>query len=203
MPRKTAKGARVKRSRVVFRGKVFRVRRDVVQEPPLPGGQRPRGTGRERTVLREVVEHGGSVVVLPVLPDGRVVLVRQYRYAADDFLWELVAGHIDPGEKPLAAARRELEEETGYRARRLEPLVEFYPSPGFVGEKMILYRATGLTRGRARPESDEALETRAFRKRELERMLQSGELPDAKSLVGLLLHWRKPARAARSLRWKV
>lgn len=192
----------MKRSRILFRGKVFRVRRDIVQEPPLPTGQRPRGTGKERTVLREVVEHGGSVVVLPVLPDGRIVLVQQYRYPADNFLWELVAGHIARGENPRAAARRELEEETGYRARRLDRLVEFYPSPGFLGEKMILYRATELKHGQARPESDEALETRSFRRAELERMLRRGELRDGKTLTGLLLHWQQPKRTAPVMRWK-
>src|SRR3990172_1682481 len=96
-------------SGVVFRGRIFRVRRDVVEEP-----------GSRGRVTREVVEHGGSVVLLPVFPDGRVLLVRQYRHAVGRFLWELVAGGLEPGESPPAAARRELEEETGYRARRLD-----------------------------------------------------------------------------------
>ncbi|MFQ5723811.1 MAG: NUDIX hydrolase, partial [Terriglobia bacterium] len=172
MPHKTKKGARIQRSRVMFRGRVFRVRRDIVREPALPapasrpaGRRRARGrvvkdSRRGRAVMREVIEHGGSVAVLAMFPDGRLLLVRQYRYPADDFLWELVAGHIERGESPRAAARRELAEETGYRARRLERLVEFYPSPGFLGEKMIVYRARGLRAGRARPEPDEALEAR-------------------------------------------
>lgn len=166
---------RVKSRRVVFRGRLFRVRRDVVEEP---GGRGP--------VAREVVAHGGSVVLLPVLADGRLLLVRQYRHAVGRFLWELAAGHIEPGESPRAAARRELEEETGYRARRLERLLTFYPTPGFVSEKMILYRATGLRPGRARPESDEAIHTRAFTRRELRKFVRRGRLCDAKSLVGLL-----------------
>ncbi|MDA2913652.1 NUDIX hydrolase [Acidobacteriia bacterium AH_259_A11_L15] len=207
MPHKTKKGARIQRSRMMFRGRVFRVRRDIVQEPALPpptsrkaglrragGGRRLRGRGKEQTVLREVIEHGGSVAVLAMFPDGRLLLVRQYRYPADDFLWELVAGHIDPGESPRAAARRELEEETGYRARRLERLVEFYPSPGFLGEKMIVFRARGLRAGRARPEPDEALEARAFTRRELEGMVRRGELRDGKTLVGLLLYWQRARR---------
>jgi len=161
---------------VVFRGRIFRVRRDVVEEP-----------GSRGRVTREVVEHGGSVVLLPVFPDGRVLLVRQYRHAVGRFLWELVAGGLEPGESPPAAARRELEEETGYRARRLDKLLEFFPTPGFASEKMILYLATGLRPGHARPEADESIRRRAFRRRELQRLIRRGELRDAKTLVGLLL----------------
>lgn len=179
--------ARVIRSRVMFRGRVFRVRRDVVVEP-TPGG---RGPGKR--ALREVVEHGGSVVVLPVAADGRILLVRQYRYATGGFLWELVAGHIEPGERPLAA-RRELEEETGYRARRFRRVASFFPSPGFLTERMHLYRATGLRPGAARPEADEALQARFFRRAELERMLRRGSLGDAKTLVGVLLELRRRRR---------
>ena len=93
---------------------------------------------------REVVCHRGSVVVLPRLDDGRVLLVRQFRYAAGKSLWELVAGGIELGETPAAAARRELLEETGYRARTLRPLFHFYASPGFLSERMFLFEARGL-----------------------------------------------------------
>ncbi|MBI4467049.1 MAG: NUDIX hydrolase [Acidobacteria bacterium] len=178
----------MKESRVVFRGRVFRVRQDVVEEPALPGSRRP-----QLRAVREIVEHHGSVVVLPVFSDGRVLLVRQYRHAVGDFLWELVAGGIEPGENPRAAAHRELEEETGYRAGRLRRLLNFYPTPGFVSEKMILYRATDLRRGRACPEADESLETRAFTRSQLERMIRRGQLRDAKTLVGVLLG-RGPGR---------
>lgn len=177
--------AEVRRTEVVFRGRLFRVRRDMVEEPLLRGG--PAGP----PVMREIIEHAGSVVVLPVLPDGRVLLVRQYRYAAQDFLWELVAGGIDWGEKPLQAARRELKEETGYQAHRFQRLLSFFPSPGILSEVMHLYRATGLLPGRAQPEADEALETRAFSRRELERMLQRGRLRDAKTVLGVLLELRR------------
>ena len=183
--------ARVRSRRELYRGPWFQVFRDHLTEPPLPGGRRT----KRQVVLREYVRHAGSVVVLPVLDDGRVVLVRQYRHAVGAFLWELVAGHLDPGEKPLAAARRELTEETGYRARRLEKLAEFYSSPGIFSEKMFLYRATGLRPGAPRPEDDEALEVRAFRPAEWRRLIASGRLPDAKTLLGLLLHEaRRPAR---------
>ena len=179
--------ATVRSTQVVFRGQLFRVRRDWVEEPALHGGpHRP-------AAMREVVEHTGSVVVLPVFPDGRILLVRQYRYAAGDFLWELVAGHIEPDERPLAAARRELREETGYRTRRFEPLVTFFPTPGFLTEQMHLYRATQLRAGRARPEADEEFEVRAFTRRELERMLRQGKLRDGKTLVGVLLELRRRA----------
>jgi len=177
--------AQVKRSEIVFRGRIFRVRRDLVEEPAL------RGEPAEPPVMREIVEHHGSVVVLPVLSDGRVLLVRQYRYAAEDFLWELVAGHIDRHEKPVAAARRELKEETGYQARRYERLLSFFPSPGILTEQMHLFRATGLRPGLAEPEADEAIETRAFTRRELERMLRRGRLRDAKTVLGVLLDLRR------------
>ena len=141
--------------------------------------------------MREIIQHAGSVVVLPVLADGSVLLVRQYRYAAEDFLWELVAGHIDRHEKPAAAARRELKEETGYAARRVERLLSFFPSPGILTERMHLFRATGLRAGRAEPEADEAIEARAFSRRELERMVGRGRLRDAKTVLGVLLELRR------------
>lgn len=176
--------ARVKRSKVVFAGKIFRVRRDEVVEPGLAGGR------AQGPVVREIVEHGGSVVVVPVFADGRVLLVRQYRHATGQALWELVAGGIDPGESPVAAARRELKEESGYTARRLRRLLSFYPTPGFLTEKMHLYEATGLRRGRRAPEDDEDLEVRVFTPAELKYMLKRGELQDGKTLVGVLLHLR-------------
>lgn len=176
--------ARVKRSQVVFTGKIFRVRRDEVVEPRL-SRRHARGP-----VVREVVEHRGSVVVMPVFADGRVLLVRQYRHATGQALWELVAGGIDAGESPAKAARRELKEESGYTARRFRRLLSFYPTPGFLTEKMYLYQATGLRRGRRAPEEDEDLVARVFTPTELERMLRRGDLRDGKTLVGVLLHLR-------------
>lgn len=175
--------ARIQQSRVVFRGRIFRVRRDLVVEPPPPG--KPKAS--RGAVVREIVEHRGSVVVLPVFPDGRILLVRQYRHAVEEFLWELVAGHIEPGEKPAATAHRELLEETGYRARRLSHLLTFYPTPGFLTEKMHLFRATGLRPGRAEPRPDEAIVARAFTPAQLNRMIRRGELRDGKSIAGILL----------------
>ena len=184
------KQARIYKRQRIYRGRLFQVWRDQVVEP----GRARAGRRRPPLVMREVVEHHGSVVVLPILPDGRVLLVRQYRYAVGEFLWELVAGHIEPGESPLRAARRELQEETGYHAGQLERLLSFYPTPGFLTEKMHLFRATRLRAGRARPEFDETLETRAFALAELRRMLRRGQLQDGKTLVGLLC---SPTRGRR------
>ena len=162
----------------VFTGKVFSVRRDRVQEP---GGI---------VVSRDIVVHPGSVVVMPVFPDGKLLLIRQYRHTAQDFLWELVAGRVDEGESPLDAAHRELAEETGYTARRLKKLLEIFPSPGFVAEMMWIFAATGLTAGVATPEEDERIEARRFSLREAERMIRNGQLRDAKSIAGILYYSR-------------
>lgn len=166
------------KSEVVFEGRVFGVRRDRVREP---GGA---------VVTREVVTHSGSVVLLPVFPDGRILLVRQYRHAIGTALWELVAGRIERGETALASARRELVEETGYTVRRMEKLLDVFPTPGFVSERMIVYLAAGLRPGVAQPEGDENIVTRKFSVRELERMIRSGKLRDAKSIAAILYYVR-------------
>jgi ADP-ribose pyrophosphatase len=106
-------------------------------------------------------------------------------------LWELPAGRLDPGDSPLAAARRELAEETGYRARRWKRLASFYPSPGYTSERMTLYLAENLVEGAARPEHDESIRCRWFAPRQLLRMIRDGRLQDAKTLVGLLWLLRK------------
>lgn len=135
---------------------------------------------------REVVCHPDSVVVLPRLSDGRVVLVRQYRHAAGQPLWELVAGSLQPGEKPLQAARRELAEETGYRARRLTAVLDFFASPGFLTERLHLVEARGLKVFRARPEPDERITVGRFTRRQVTTLLRRKKIRDAKTLVGLL-----------------
>jgi 8-oxo-dGTP pyrophosphatase MutT (NUDIX family) len=165
-------------SRVVFTGKVFSVWHEQVSEP---GGV---------VAGRDIVVHPGSVVVMPVFPDGKILLIRQYRHTARDFLWELVAGRVDQGESPVAAAHRELAEETGYAARRLKQLLEILPSPGFVAEVMWIFAATGLTQGTARPEEDERIEARRFSLRQAHAMIRSGELRDAKSIAGILYYSR-------------
>ena len=178
MKRSSPKRARVLSTRLLYRGPLFEVRRDRVREP-----------GGIETV-RDVIRHFGSVVLLPVLDDGRILLVRQYRHAAGEFLWELVAGHVERDEDPAKAARRELEEETGYNARRFRHLFDFFPTPGFLSEQMRLYLATGLTPGRANPEDDEDLEVGKFSPAVLERRIRSGAIRDGKTIAGLLYYFR-------------
>ena len=144
--------------------------------------------------IREVITHPGSVVVLPVLPDGRILLIQQYRYAARQFLWELVAGRMDEGETPIEGAARELKEETGYHAKRLKIFLEFFPTPGFLEEKMYLLLAEGLTPGKAEPEEDEKIMARAYTRKQLEEMLRKGKLRDAKTIAGVLYYLRFLAR---------
>lgn len=161
--------------RRVYGGKVVSLDVDEVEEP---GGVR---------AVREVVRHAGSVAALPVHDDGSVVLVRQYRYAVDAAVWELPAGRRDPGEAPEQAACRELEEEAGLRARRLEPMSVFYTTPGFCDEVMYLYRASELEAVPPRPEADERIETLRLPFDEALAMVRRGDVREGKTLVALLL----------------
>jgi ADP-ribose pyrophosphatase len=173
-----AKMAKVLGSTIIYEGPVFGIRRDEVIEP----------SGVRTT--REVITHPGSVVVLPVLPDGRIVLIQQYRYAARQYLWELVAGRIDPGETPKKAAARELIEETGFRAKRFRVFLDVFPTPGFLEERMFILLAEGLTAGEAEPEEDEKIISRAYTRKQLEEMIRGGKLRDAKSIAGILFYFR-------------
>jgi len=169
--------ARVISSRTVYRGPVFWVTTDEVQEP---GGVRAR---------RDVVHHSGSVVILAVdesQPTRRVLLERQYRHAANGYLWELPAGRIDSGEKTLPAAQRELLEETGYTATHWRRIFNFYASPGFVAETMSVYLATGLRAGLAQPEADEVIHKRLVPLPIAVRMVLSGTIRDAKTISSVL-----------------
>ena len=150
MPAKKLHTAKVLSSKVIYKGAIFGIRRDEVIEP----------SGVRTT--REVITHPGSVVVLPVLADKRIVMIRQYRHAAKQYLWELVAGRIDEGEAPRKAAARELMEETGYRAKRFKVFLDVFPTPGFLEERMYILLAEGLSEGQAQPEDDEKIVAKAF-----------------------------------------
>jgi 8-oxo-dGTP pyrophosphatase MutT (NUDIX family) len=174
-------------SRIVYDGPVFTVTTDHVQEP---GGVETR---------RDVIHHTGSVVILAVdesTSTPRVLLERQYRHAAGDYLWELPAGRIDPGEQELKAAQRELLEETGYTAAKWKRILKFYASPGFVAETMSVFLATGLRAGEAQPEDDEIIYKRLVPLPTAVRMAVSGTIRDAKTISSVLWldHMSRAAR---------
>lgn len=166
------------KSKEVYQCRLFRVTEDEARDAK---------TGF--TIKRAIVRHRGSAVMLAVDDRKRVLLVRQFRLPAEKYLWELPAGSIDPGEKPLQTARRELVEETGYKAAKWTRLASFYVSPGYVAERMTIFLATGLTSGQATPMDDERIETRWFTARELGQMIREGRIEDAKTIVGFL-RWR-------------
>lgn len=141
-------------------------------------------------IKRYIVHHRGSAVMMPVNEGKRVLLVRQYRLPAQNFLWEIPAGSVNPGEKPLQTAKRELKEETGYRAKHWTKLISFFPSPGFLTEKMTIFLATGLTAGEATPMGDERIETRWFTAKEIEAAIASGKILDAKTMLGYFF-WKR------------
>lgn len=133
-------------------------------------------------IKRSIVRHAGSAVVL-VTQNNSALLVRQYRLPAAKKLWEIPAGRLDPGETPLQAARRELTEETGYRAKTWKKLASWWASPGFLAEKMTLFLAADLTEGDATPMEDERIETRWFKRKELDALVRGGKIEDGKTLI--------------------
>ena len=186
----TGRKTKVVSSKVVFQGKVFSVFRDEVIEP----------TGV--TNVRDVIRHNGSVVILavdesknPANPD--VILERQYRHAAGQFLLELPAGRVEPGESTLAAAKREMIEETGYRAKRWTLLTKYFASPGFLGEWMQIYLAREIRDGKAQPEPDEQIDVVRMPLSEALELVSANKIHDGKTLIGLMLYDR--ARRERLL----
>jgi ADP-ribose pyrophosphatase len=168
-------------SKLAFQGRVFNVFTDTLQEP---SGHRH---------IKDVIRHNGSVVMLavderknPADPD--VILERQYRHAAGQYLIELPAGSREPGEAPLAAAKRELIEETGFHARRWKMLIRYFASPGFLGEWMQIYLARELREGTARPELDEQIEILRVPLSQAMRMIAEGKIHDGKTIIGLSLY---------------
>ena len=176
-PKPKTKGVRVLSSKITYRAPVFYVTSEQVIEP---SGKR---------VRRDLIRHPGSVVIMPVddsKAEPRVLLARQYRYAADRYLWEFPAGRIDEGEDALTGAKRELLEETGYTAEKWKQALFFYVSPGFLDETMALYLARGLKSGKATPEDDEQISKRFFPLRQAVRMVLTKKIIDAKTICGIL-----------------
>jgi ADP-ribose pyrophosphatase len=171
------KRARVLSRSTMFRGRVFRVERERVRLP------------NARTAIMDIVRHRGSVVLVPQ-PDRRhVILIRQYRHAINRWIWELPAGSIDPGEAPLAAARRECAEEIGLSPRRVTRLAAYYPTPGFCDERMVFYRCERLVdpTGPVSLDPDEEITPRVFTLAEVRRLIDRGHVIDMKTVVGLAL----------------
>lgn len=168
-------------SKISYKGPLFNVHTDYVQEPEGAPSR------------RDVIRHSGSVVVLPVdeeenPKDPIIILERQYRHAAGIYLWELPAGRKEPEERALPAAKRELIEETGYRARRWTKLLRYYASPGFLGEWMEIYLAQGISAGKAEPEADEFIQVERVPLSYLLGLIYSGQIQDAKTIIGVLLY---------------
>lgn len=158
----------------IFRGRIFNVTVDTVREG-------------DKTYSREVVHHPGSAVIVPVFDDGSVALVRQYRHPAGRYLLEAPAGTLNRGERPEEGAARELEEELGFVAGKLEKLSEFLVSPGFCEEKMWVYLATKMTETKQQLEDDEIVEVVRFPFAQALEMITAGEIEDAKTIIGLML----------------
>ncbi len=167
---------------VLFRGRKFDLVRRQVK---FPDGS---------THTRELVQHPGAVTVLPLVGPEEVCLLRNFRPAAERFLWELPAGTREPDEPPEQTARRELEEETGYRAGRLWRLLGFFTSPGVMTEWMEVFVAEELTPGQARPEQGELLQTAVLSWPEVEKLIRQGEIQDGKTLAALLYYRQYAAR---------
>src|SRR5271163_3005443 len=181
---KEGKAAEVVSSELALAVPLFKVFTDQVLEP-----------GAEKPVRRDVIRHNGSVVILAVddskrKKDPLIVIERQYRHAAGQYLYEVPAGKMDEGEDRLAAAKRELIEETGFRAKKWSKLTRYFASPGFLGEWMQVFVAEGLTAGEAQPEPDENLEIYLVPLSEVLRLVDAGEIRDGKTLVSVMLYAR-------------
>ncbi len=172
--------------RRIYEGRVINLRIDEIDKP-RDGGRR----------LVEIVEHPGGAVVIPLLSPDEVVLVRQYRRPLDGHLWELPAGMVDPGEEPLVAAARELREETGYTAQRIRYLWSAYSTPGFCEELLRFFVAEGLQDGNQSQDDCEDIEVRAWPLDEAWKLVESDQLRDAKTQIGLAWAMRERMKAAR------
>ena len=161
--------------KLVYAGKIINLRIDNVLM----------SDGRE--ALREIVEHPGAAAVVPVLPDGKIILVKQYRKAVENVLLEIPAGKLEKGESAKDCAVRELEEETGYRAGKIRKILEFFPSPGFSSENIHLFEAGNLEKSRNNLQDDELIESAVLTVPEIIQLIHKGEIRDAKTIIGILL----------------
>ena len=157
----------------LHKGRVFRLSKERVR---LPNGE---------TVDLEIIHHPGAAAIVPLLPDHRVVMIRQYRHAIGQFLWEVPAGTIKPGESPIKCAKRELPEEVGYRAHVFQKIGKIYPVPGYSDEHIHIFLATGLTPGRQNLDTDEILDVKPIALEEALGMITRGEIRDAKTIIAL------------------
>ncbi|MGA8028223.1 MAG: NUDIX hydrolase [Bryobacteraceae bacterium] len=171
-------------SRELLKNKLFTVVEEVAHDP----------SGFE--IKRSIVRHPGSAVMMAVDERERVLLVKQFRLPAERDLWEVPAGRLDPGESPLRAAKRELREETGFKAKKWMKLSSFWASPGYIDEKMHLFLATELTEGEQEPMDDERIEIRWFSKQELGGLIREGKILDAKTMIGYFL-WLDHRRGSK------
>lgn len=181
---KPGKAAEVSSSEVAYTGPLFKVFKEQVHEQGVP------------VVERDIIRHNGSVVILAVddsrsKKDPLIVIERQYRHAAGQYLYEVPAGKVDADEDRLAAAKRELIEETGFRAKKWTKLTRYFASPGFLGEWMQVYLAQGLTPGEAQPEPDERIQIYLVPLSEVLRLIDAGEIRDGKTLVSVMLYARR------------
>jgi ADP-ribose pyrophosphatase len=167
--------AKVHKVTNLYQGKLFNV---LLETVTLPNG---------KIKDREVVRHPGAAAMVPLLEDGKIVLVKQYRHAVGDFIWEIPAGTLEVGEEPVVCARRELAEETGYEAKNLDKLAEILPAPGYTDEHIHIYLATGLARAEQDLQDDEVLEVEPVDFDKALLMITRGEIQDGKTIAGLLL----------------
>ena len=197
-PQLRAEGtAEILNSQVVYEGPLFKVLKEEIREP------------NGNIASRDIIRHNGSVVIFAIDSSGKkgrtdpvVIMERQYRHAAGQFLWEIPAGKIEVGEERLAGAKRELAEETGYSAKKWTELIRYFASPGFLGEWMQVYLAEDLELGQATPEDDETLEVYPIRLSELEALIAAGQVQDGKTLVAVGMYRQLMAQRKASKKKK-